>query len=48
MNSNACYRILDVGNLAIEKQDPWDPEPVTLYRAYVKVELLLPGDADAD
>ena len=42
MNANAQYRILDVGNMAISHQDPWDPEPVTLYRAYVKVELLAP------
>lgn len=42
MNANAEYRILDVGNMAISHQDPWDPEPVTLYRAYVKVELLVP------
>lgn len=42
MNANAQYRILDVGNMAIEHQDPWDPEPTTLYRGYVKVELLAP------
>ena len=40
MNSNARYRILDVGNMEIRQQDPWDPEPRTLYRSYVKVELL--------
>ena len=40
MNANARYRILDVGNMAIEQQEPWDPEPRTLYRHYVKVELL--------
>ena len=40
MNSNARYRILDVGNMAISHQDPWDPEPTTLYRSYVLVELL--------
>ena len=42
MNVNAQYRILDVGNMAIEVQDPWDPAPRTLYRHYVKVELLAP------
>ena len=40
MNSNARYRILDVGNMEIRQQDPWDPEPTTLYRSYVLVELL--------
>lgn len=40
MNSNARYRILDVGNMEIRQQNPWDPEPVTLYRSYVLVELL--------
>ena len=40
MNSNARYRILDVGNMEIQKQDPWDPELTTLYRSYVLVELL--------
>ena len=40
MNSNARYRILDVGNMEISQQDPWDPEPRTVYRSYVKVELL--------
>ena len=40
MNSNARYRILDVGNMEITQQDPWDPEPRTVYRSYVKVELL--------
>lgn len=43
MNSNARYRILDVGNMEITQQDPWDPEPRTVYRSYVKVELL-PAD----
>ena len=42
MNANAQYRILDVGNMAVEHQEPWDPEPTTLYRQYVKVELLPP------
>lgn len=42
MNANAQYRILDVGNMAISYQEPWDPEPTTLYRGYVKVELLAP------
>lgn len=42
MNDHARYRILDVGNMAIRQQDPWDPEPSTVYRAYVKVELLAP------
>ncbi len=40
MNSNARYRILDVGNMEIRQQDPWDPEPRTVYRSYVLVELL--------
>ena len=40
MNSNARYRILDVGNMEIQHQDPWDPESTTLYRSYVLVELL--------
>ena len=42
MNDHAQYRILDVGNMAIVHQDPWEEEPSTLYRAYVKVELLAP------
>ncbi len=45
MNANARYRILDVGNMAITHQEPWDPEPTTLYRSYVKVELLAPEPA---
>ena len=40
MNHNARYRILDVGNMAIQHQEPWEEEPTTLYRHYVKVELL--------
>ena len=40
INSNARYRILDVGNMEIQQQDPWDPEPRTVYRSYVLVELL--------
>ncbi|MBQ1617453.1 MAG: leucine-rich repeat domain-containing protein, partial [Ruminococcus sp.] len=40
MNHNARYRILDVGNIAIQHQEPWEDEPTTLYRHYVKVELL--------
>lgn len=46
MNNNARYRILDVGNMVIEHQDPWDPEPTTLYRAYIKVELLPPEQGE--
>ena len=42
MNHNARYRILDVGNMAIQHQNPWEDEPTTLYRHYVKVELLKP------
>lgn len=42
MNFNAQYRILDVGNMAIEHQEPWESAPTTLYRHYVKVELLKP------
>ena len=42
MNFNACYRILDVGNMVIRRQNPWEDEPTTLYRHYVKVELLKP------
>lgn len=42
MNFNARYRILDVGNMAIEHQDPWEDEATTLYRHYVKVELMKP------
>lgn len=42
MDANARYRILDVGNMAITQQDPWDETPTTLYRGYVKVELLPP------
>ncbi|MBQ3356130.1 MAG: leucine-rich repeat protein [Oscillospiraceae bacterium] len=48
MNANARYRILDVGNMAITHQDPWDPEPTTLYRGYVKVELLAPEKPSPD
>lgn len=40
MNPNAHYRILDVGNMEIEFQDPWDDGPTVLYRSYVKVELI--------
>lgn len=40
MNARAQYRILDVGNMAISIQEPWDPEPSVCYRGYVKVELL--------
>ena len=42
MNDHAQYRILDVGNMVIEQQEPWDPEPTLCYRGYVKVELLAP------
>ena len=42
MNSRAQYRILDVGTMAIEQQAEWDPEPTTVYRDYIKVELLAP------
>ena len=42
MNFNAQYRILDVGNMAIEQQNPWNSETETLYRHYVKVELVVP------
>ncbi|MBQ6569964.1 MAG: hypothetical protein IJL87_06885, partial [Clostridia bacterium] len=40
MNTNAKYKILDVGNMAIESTDEFSGETSTLYRAYVKVELL--------
>ena len=42
MNANAPYRILDVGNMAIERQDPWEGTSTTVYRSYVLVELLVP------
>lgn len=40
MNDHARYRILDVGNMSIEKKEEWETESTTLYRNYVKVELL--------
>ena len=46
MNANACYRILDVGNMEIQQQDPWDPEPKTVYRSYVLVELVTDKEAE--
>ncbi len=42
MNANARYRILDVGSMKIETREPWEEEPATVYRSYVKVELLAP------
>ena len=42
MNANARYRILDVGDMVIEQKLQWDPESTTVYRHYVKVELLKP------
>lgn len=42
MNPNAHYRILDVGNMAIEQQNDWDTESSILFRGYVKVELVTP------
>ncbi len=42
MNGGARYRILDVGNMQITYQDPWEGETTELYRGYIKVELLAP------
>ena len=43
MCENAQYRLLDVGTMAVESTDAED-QPVTLYRAYVTVELLGSGE----
>ena len=40
MNANARYRVLDVGYFSVETEDPWEGTTVTLYRRYIKVELL--------
>ena len=38
----ASYRVLDVGEMTVTHQDPWEEEPVTEQRHYVRVELLGP------
>lgn len=42
MSANARYRVLDVGDMTVTHQDPWEDEPVTEERSYVRVELLAP------
>lgn len=42
MSANARYRVLDVGDMTVTHQDPWEEEPVTEERSYVRVELLAP------
>lgn len=42
MSANARYRVLDVGDMTVTHQDPWDEAPVTEERSYVRVELLPP------
>ena len=42
MSEKALYKILDVGNMAIETEDD-EGNPTTVYRAYVKVQLLGPA-----
>lgn len=42
MSANARYRVLDVGDMTVTHQDPWEDEPVTEARSYVRVELLAP------
>ena len=41
MSERALYKILDVGNMAIDTEDD-EGNPTTVYRAYVKVQLLGP------
>ena len=42
MSANARYRVLDVGEMTVTHQEPWDDAPVTEQRHYVRVELLAP------
>lgn len=42
MSANARYRVLDVGDMTVTHQDPWDDAPITETRSYIRVELLAP------
>ena len=48
MSANARYRILDVGDMTVTHQAPWDDEPTVEQRSYVRVELLGPENPFED
>ena len=48
MSANARYRVLDVGDMTVTHQAPWDDAPTVEQRSYVRVELLGPENPFED